>query len=32
MDRGDVITYSGNGPGNNEQLDEWYNQLLEVVK
>ena len=32
MDRGDVITYSGNNPGNNDKLDAWYNELLEIVK
>ncbi len=32
MDKDDVIWYTGNGPGNNKKLDEWYNHLLEVVK
>lgn len=32
MAKGDVITYSGNNPGNNDMLDSWYKELLEVVK
>ena len=32
MDKDDVIWYKGNGPGDNKQFNEWYSQLLEVVK
>lgn len=32
MGRGDVITYSGGSSGANEEFEEWYNGLLEVVK